>query len=255
MDLSFDRTKADGYKSLSQIARVLTEDWSGRNLFCVSCKQNSLESAPDNTAVYDFVCKGCEETYQLKSRKRPLGNKVVDAAYAPMIASIKKNKAPNLLLMHYNAKEYCVEDLIVVPRYFLSVSCIEKRRPLAPTARRAGWVGCNILLSHLPVDGRISIIKEQRVIGRSDIRKRYERFKFLLEKRPELRGWTSDVLKVVRALNKDNFTLEEVYAQEPSLKKLHPTNKHIRAKIRQQLQLLRDKGLVEFVKPGSYKII
>ena len=106
MDLCFDREKAEGYKSPSQIARVLTEDWAARNLFCVACNRNRLQLARDNTKVIDFVCDNCAETYQLKSRNQPLGNKVTDAAYEPMIDSIKKNKAPNLYLLQYNPANY-----------------------------------------------------------------------------------------------------------------------------------------------------
>lgn len=33
----------------------------------------------------------------------------------------------------------------------------------------------------------------------------------------------------------------------------HPENKHIKDKIRQQLQLLRDKGIIEFRGRGHYR--
>lgn len=33
----------------------------------------------------------------------------------------------------------------------------------------------------------------------------------------------------------------------------HPENNHIKDKIRQQLQFLRDEGLVEFTTRGNYK--
>jgi type II restriction enzyme len=83
MDLCFDVEKARNYKSLSQIARVLTEDWATKNLFCASCKQVRLRPAHDNTKVIDFICDSCSETYQLKSQSRPLGEKILDAAYDP----------------------------------------------------------------------------------------------------------------------------------------------------------------------------
>lgn len=255
MDLHFDLKKATGYKSPSQIARVLTEDWGKRVLFCASCDRNTLDAAPDNTAVFDFVCGGCRETYQMKSQRKPLGEKFLDSAYEPMMRSIKKNMAPNLLLMHYDAEDYCVENLIVVPRYFLSASCIEPRKPLSSSARRAGWVGCNIVLRQLPADGRISIVREGTALKRKTVRRQYERFKFLADRKTEVRGWTSDVLKVVRSIGEKEFTLEEVYAFESHLRKLHPDNKHLRPKIRQQLQLLRDKGVLEFKGKGRYRVV
>ncbi|MFQ5735660.1 MAG: DpnI domain-containing protein [Thermodesulfobacteriota bacterium] len=252
MDLNFDLKKAKGYKSPSQIARVLTEDWCGKNLFCASCDNKSLDPAPDNTSVFDFVCSGCSETYQLKSRSKPLRDKVLDSAYEPMINAIKSNKTPNLFLLHYNPKEYLTENLIIVPRYFLSVSCIEPRKPLSVNARRAGWVGCNIVLKQLPSDGRISIIKERRPVNPGEVRLRYSRFKFLSDKSYDIRGWTADVLKALREMGKKNFTLKEAYALESSLRVLHPDNKHIQAKIRQQLQILRDRGVLRFLGNGRY---
>jgi type II restriction enzyme len=61
------------------------------------------------------------------------------------------------------------------------------------------------------------------------------------------------VLTVVRALNKKEFILQDVYAFAAQLQDLHPANQHVRDKIRQQLQVLRDLGLVEFLGGGRYR--
>jgi type II restriction enzyme len=67
--------------------------------------------------------------------------------------------------------------------------------------------------------------------------------------------WTSDVLNVVRSLNKVEFSLSDVYDHEDELAKLHPSNDHVRDKIRQQLQVLRDRGLLEFLDDdGNYRL-
>lgn len=255
MDLYFNREKAERYKSPSQIARVLTEDWAAKNLYCPSCKQMQLQTTRDNTKVIDFICNDCSETFQLKSQSKPLGDKVLDSAYAPMIDSIKKNKTPNLFLLHYNSQDSCTEDLLIVPRYFISLSCIEPRKPLSINARRAGWIGCNIVLREIPVDGKIPIIKERKIITPDTVRKSYERFRFLADKKYDVRGWTADVLKIVRELGKADFTLEEVYSCDEQLQKLHPDNKHIRPKIRQQLQILRDKRVLRFKGKGQYSFV
>lgn len=255
MKLTFDIEKAKGYKSPSQIARVLTEDWCVRNLFCASCEKKNLDPAPDNTSVFDFVCSECSETYQLKSRSKPLRDKVLDSAYEPMINAVRSNKAPNLFLLHYNPQEYLAENLIVVPRYFLSASCIEPRKPLSVNARRAGWVGCNIVLRQLPLDGRISVIRERQSIKPSEVRAQYNRFKFLSDKRYDLRGWTADVLKALREMGEKDFTLKDAYALESSLQALYPDNRHIQAKIRQQLQTLRDRGILRFFGNGRYGFV
>ena len=66
------------------------------------------------------------------------------------------------------------------------------------------------------------------------------------------RGWTLDVLNVVRSLGRDRFTLADVYARSSVLQKMYPQNQHIREKIRQQLQRIRDMGLIEFAGGGQY---
>jgi type II restriction enzyme len=64
-----------------------------------------------------------------------------------------------------------------------------------------------------------------------------------------------DVLNVVRGLGKAEFNLAEVYAHEASLARMHPDNRHVRDKIRQQLQVLRDLGFIEFLGAGQYRVM
>jgi type II restriction enzyme len=63
-----------------------------------------------------------------------------------------------------------------------------------------------------------------------------------------------DVLQVVQSLNKTDFLLSDVYAHENELAKLHPNNSHVRDKIHQQLQVLRDLGLLKFLGSGYYRL-
>lgn len=69
-----------------------------------------------------------------------------------------------------------------------------------------------------------------------------------------LDGWAKDVWECVQKQGKDEFTLAEMYAFESQLKDLHPSNNNVRPKIRQQLQILRDKGLLVFLGGGYYKM-
>ncbi|MCD8007691.1 MAG: hypothetical protein LUF68_01930, partial [Clostridiales bacterium] len=55
--------------------------------------------------------------------------------------------------------------------------------------------------------------------------------------------------------DKVQFTLSEVYDFRDELKRQHPDNHNIEAKIRQQLQVLHDKGILEFVDRGVYRKI
>lgn len=77
---------------------------------------------------------------------------------------------------------------------------------------------------------------------------------FLRSESPESRGWLLDVMKCVESLGKREFTLDEVYAFERHLSELYPGNQNVRPKIRQQLQYLRDRGFIEFVSRGNYRL-
>ncbi|GBE56249.1 type-2 restriction enzyme DpnI [archaeon BMS3Bbin16] len=137
----------------------------------------------------------------------------------------------------------------------MTPSVIEKRKPLSKGARRAGWIGSNILIGKLPLDARISIVAGGSVIPKSNVRDEWNQFLFLREQSVYSRGWLADVLASVRKLDKESFTLSDIYAFETELAKLHPRNKHIRPKIRQQLQILRDQEVIKFLGTGKYQII
>lgn len=69
-----------------------------------------------------------------------------------------------------------------------------------------------------------------------------------------LNGWTMDVLEVVMQIPTQRFRLSDVYASIDQLRLRHPANNTIDAKIRQQLQVLRDLGLIIFVdNNGTYR--
>lgn len=68
-----------------------------------------------------------------------------------------------------------------------------------------------------------------------------------------LNGWKLDVFNCLNTISKQYFTLKEMYSYERTLQKLHPGNNNIKDKIRQQLQNLRDVGLIEFLGSGKYK--
>jgi type II restriction enzyme len=253
MNLECSFSLASRYKSASQIARVLTEHWCARELYCPACDCNRLSASTANTPAVDFSCPYCNQLFQLKALRQWNSRKIVDAGYEAMIRSIRADRIPNLFLLHYSSK-WNVENLLLVPRMFFSETVIEKRKPLAPTARRAGWVGCNILLNRIPRDGKIPLVADGVAVTSEKVRREYSRVKKLAEIPASVRGWTLDVLNVVRKLKKAQFSLAEMYAFTSELSALHPQNQNVRPKIRQQLQVLRDLGLVEFLGRGRYEI-
>ena len=107
------------------------------------------------------------------------------------------------------------------------------------------------------------------MISETEVREQFRRLKPLKEISAAQRGWTLDVLYIVRRLPLKvgdevtslklktgkglslltssptrEFTNEDVHAFARELGKLHPGNRHVRDKIRQQLQVLRDTGFL-----------
>jgi type II restriction enzyme len=253
MQVQMEFDIAECYKSASQRARVVTELWAERNLYCANCDSPSLTRSRPNAQAIDFACPACRTTFQLKSQASALSRRIVDAGYEAMRRAITEDRTPNLIALHYDASSWGVRNLVLVPRFAFSMSVIEKRRPLATTARRAGWIGCNILLCNIPEDARIDLIREGIPASPDLVRSKYSQLTPLTRVDADVRGWTLDVLRVARSLRKSHFSLDELYAYEGELKSLHPTNRNVKPKIRQQLQRLRDLGIIEFGSPGHYQ--
>lgn len=253
MRLTFDLNLTRGYTSTSQKARVLTEGWVLDEIYCPSCG-GPVDNYDNNKPVADFYCKKCVEDFELKSKKGKIGKNVSAGAYKQMIRRINSPGKPNFFFMGY-LESLSVNDFFVVPKHFFVSEIIEERRPLAETARRAGWIGSNILFSKIPRAGQIYYVEDGKEIPKEDVLKKWQKTVFLktIEK-ADAKGWILDIMNCIDALNKKKFTLADVYAFENDLKMIHPENRNIKPKIRQQLQFLRNKGYLEFIGEGVYRL-
>jgi type II restriction enzyme len=253
MNLNFNVKLADSYLSFSQIARVLTENWVKENSYCPNCGKESISEYPNNQPVADFFCLFCREDFELKSKKGKLGKKINDGAYSTMIERINSENNPNFFFLTYSKTKWSVNNFLIIPKHFFHSEIIEKRKPLAVTARRAGWTGCNIDLQKIPQLGRIFLVRDSIVMERKDVLKDWRKTVFLRNETPQAKGWTLDVLKCVDRINSAEFSLDDVYRFEEELKAKYAGNRFIKDKIRQQLQILRDMNIIEFVSRGKYK--
>lgn len=249
------------------------------NFYCPNCSSPKLDWLKPGTKANDYRCPGCGFWFQLKSKKSPIGATITDGAYGAMMDAIQNDRAPNFFFLHYEITGrdaalrrpqdnqrtaqrsvptdecvWTVRNLLLVPHFAFPPSAIIKRPPLAATARRAGWVGCNFNLSRIPADARIAIVTESRFISPTEVREQFKRVKPLAEIGIKERGWTLDVLNIVQHLGKKEFSNAEVYAFASELEKLHPGNCHIKDKIRQQLQVLRDLGFLFHISEGVWRL-
>lgn len=125
---------------------------------------------------------------------------------------------------------------------------------MAPTARRAGWIGSHILLDQIPAAGKIYIVRNGLPQSKEAVLTEWQKTLFLRDQSLEARGWLIEVLKCVEAIGKFEFQIDDVYAFERRLSALYPNNRHVKQKIRQQLQMLRDRGYLDFVSRGYYRV-
>ena len=254
MKLGFEESQQAAYESGSQKARVLTEAWASTHAFCPNCGAERLSKFQNNRPVADLYCANCNEEFELKSQKSKFGPRVLDGAYRTMCERLAAQNNPNLMLLNYSPASG-VNNLLVVPKHFFVTEIIEERKPLGDRARRAGWIGCNILLSRVPDAGKIYVVRDRIVLDRQSVLDQWRRTLFLREESLGSRGWLVNVLRCVEDVGTKEFGLDEVYAFEARLSGLYPMNRHVRQKIRQQLQVLRDRGYLEFLGRGRYRLV
>ena len=314
MNLSMTGELAAAYHSGAQRARVVTESWGESNLYCPNCSSPKLTWLEPGHPASDYSCPKCGFWFQLKSQKSRIGDSITDGAYAAMMNAIRHDELPSFYFMQYDLATWRVRNLLLVPHFAFPPSAIVKRPPLSPTARRAGWVGCNFALNRIPADARIFIVRtitsprrrtgvapvsnsndkeygdrqDARptvIVPPEEVRAQFKRVKPLEDLSVTQRGWTLDVLNIVRRISEvgtagsavrapsgrkipaalppvtpqrgvptNTFTTAEVYAFTRELEKLHPDNRHVRDKIRQQHQVLRDMGLLRHVERGLWRL-
>ncbi|MEO8813104.1 MAG: DpnI domain-containing protein [Caulobacteraceae bacterium] len=253
LNLGFEES-ATPFENASQNARVWTESWVALHLFCPNCGAPRLKQFPGNRKVADFLCAECTEEFELKSQRGRFGKTVNDGAFGAMCERLAASNNPSLILMNYDMARFGVTDLFFVPRHFFVRKVIRERKPLSTTARRAGRIGYNILLNEIPDSGKIYFVRDSEAAPRELVMEQWRRTLFLRETGVAARGWLVEVMKCVEALGLATFTLDDVYAHEERLKSAYPGNRNVRPKIRQQLQVLRDRGYLDFLGRGRYRL-
>jgi type II restriction enzyme len=255
VNLSMPAEVADAYKSGSQRTRVVTEEWGGDNLYCPNCSSPQLERLPHNTRASDFSCPVCRHHYQLKAQKRKTGKRITFASYKAVVAAILSDLAPSYYFLHYELPDWIVRNLLLIPYFAVPQTAIVERKPLPVGRKRQGWVGCYFVLDMIPIDARIDVVREQVITPPDIVRERYRKVRDLVQSPKAELGWTMEVLSIVRRLTKIEFGNDDIYAYERELERLHPDNRHIRDKIRQQLQVLRDLGFLVHLGRNRWKAV
>lgn len=241
------------YKSGTQTARHLTEGWMAAHGFCPHCDADRLPPLPNNAPVGDFRCAVCAEEYELKATRGELAGTLPAGAWSVMQARLASANNPSLFVMRYDPAANGVTDLIVVPKQFFTSAIVRPKNPTWPRGRSAPWQGSTIVLGQVPAAGRIALIRACVPVPRAEVRALWRSTLFLRDTAAPARGWLLAVMKAVEAVGREAFTLDDVYAQEAALAAQYPGNRNVRPKIRQQLQVLRDRGWLAFDGRGRYR--
>jgi type II restriction enzyme len=110
-------------------------------------------------------------------------------------------------------------------------------------------------VSNVPDLGKIFFVQNGVVRSKDEVLKKWSKTEFVKSTgNIESKGWLLDVLVCVERIKKQEFSLDDVYGFEVYLQAKHPENHNVKAKIRQQLQFLRDKGVIEFLGRGRYRM-
>lgn len=133
----------------------------------------------------------------MKSKNGVLSKKIVDGAYHTMINRIEANNNPNFFFLTYDKSKWSVRDFFIIPKHYFVADLIEMRKPLSENARRAGWIGCNILLDRIPSSGKIFLIQNSEIIKRDLIIEKWKKTEFLKSVNQKSRGWLIDILNCV----------------------------------------------------------
>ena len=99
------------------------------------------------------------------------------------------------------------------------------------------------------------IIENQIVQPLEKIQTAWNKTRFLNKlKNNEAKGWLLQTMLCIDRIGKNEFQLKDLYRYEKILSEIFPENNHIKEKLRQQLQILRDRGYLDFVGGGIYVV-
>ena len=204
------------FKSPSQNIRVLTETWLKNEMYCPVCGYASLVKSRNNAKMADFYCEKCGEIYELKSKQSPVTQKLLDGAYYTALKRITSKTNPNLFVLTYD-KKYVVDNLTIVPKYFLTPNILLKRKPLSKNAERAGYIGCFIQYGIISSYGKIPIVQSYVEERKNIVIDKFTRASKLRIDNMNLRGWLMDLLNCLDEINHEVFRLTIFINSLPSL--------------------------------------
>lgn len=239
-----------------QRVRQMSEKWAGQNLRCPECSKK-LTPAKANLPSLDLLCEGCGLQFELKAKGLGPRKSVIRSLNggnykSTVLRTAAPDDSPSLFVIGYDKNSLKVIRVLLHSHQYFVPSTLTERKPLKSSAKRAGWVGCNIQLHLIPNIGTITVFEDGYLTPKCSLQDAWRK-SLIPEDSGDMRdkGWLVDIIRVVQGLPTD-FSLADIYAHSPELAALHPENRHVKAKIRQQLQVLRNNEKLVFLGRGRY---
>ncbi len=149
------KIRADtGWSSQSRIVGYAGECYCLDHLYCPCCGEKDWFECRVNEKSKDITCKSCNQNFQIKCKQiSSKGHKrikatntlrTIGAEYRATIESL--NDKIDYIFLLYD-KSYQLLDILYEKNQLISEQSVIPRKPLSANARRAGWQGCNLLLT------------------------------------------------------------------------------------------------------------
>ena len=266
-----------------EIVTTPTFDWLAQN--AKACKSQLLVGSPYvNSGILDLIDLVPKEVDRTLVTRTDLRDFAVGASNLDTLCSLANGGMVVRSLRNLHAKMYifdCTSALVTsanatVPGMYRNLEC-----GLATKEENSAKQLASLLLKGLGSNRRPVEIKPERLEG---MRASVEAIKVTLpvtpfaqnaqyhsqENAPAIeayfsitddaalvegfQGWTRLTLKGVLVMPEGGFQVSDLLAVcGPMAAKEYPKNQNVRPKLRQQLQILRDLGLVEFLGKGFYQ--
>jgi len=137
------------------------EEYIKNNIKCIRCKNSNFVKCKTNEKSKDLICLECNQKYQIKAKcvtQKQINNiilkkqfKTIGGEYSTTINNINENI--NYIIIIYEKTSYDIKNILYIKNEYINTECIIPRNPLSPTAKRAGWQGCNIILNNFEIIG------------------------------------------------------------------------------------------------------
>ena len=110
-----------------------------------------------NSKSIDGICSSCGRKIQIKSSSHKFKPnkenilKILGAEYKTTLNSVTESDW-DLILVAYCKNENKINQILKVDSSHIKENSVLPRKPLASTARRAGWQGCYLIFNWESVD-------------------------------------------------------------------------------------------------------